>query len=161
MNEWAFLSSISGVSGPDGQQMQDNLPACDKGSQSMPSIHLYLSNTVKNPCRTTNWHSSVAHCDGTITGMDHWEHNPTRFSDPKPKRTTRSRRWLISGRMDQILPACLSVHILASEWLTQLISVACGFILCHSLTEWPVAVGGSRNNCVLGGGGGSDMLLLL
>lgn len=70
---------------PAGSRCRTTFPGCNNSFQSRLSIHPHLSNTVKNPCSRTNWHSSAVHCEETITGMDHWEDNPTSFSHPKAK----------------------------------------------------------------------------
>lgn len=120
----------------------------------MLSIHLYLSNTVKNPCRKTNWHSSVVHCDGNYhrNGSLGRQSNLILWSQTKKK--ARNGLWLIREQMDRTLPACR----LASEWLNL---VNFPRPVASSLSTSDGVAGFSRWLVMSGGGVHTYMLLLL
>lgn len=103
----------------------------------MRSIHLYLSNTVKNPCSKTNWHSPVVYCEEIVTGMDDWEDKPTRRSDPNPARSSGMDFDWSGDKWAGFPPACR----LASQWLNlvnfhrarpchSLMEYTCGYCCC-------------------------------
>lgn len=92
---------------PMGSRCRTASPTGDNDYfQFMLSIHLHLSNAVKNPCSKTNWHSSVAYCDETVTGIDCSEDNPTKFSHPKPKRRPGMDSDWSGNKWLQIVPVC-------------------------------------------------------
>lgn len=130
-----------------GSRCRTTSPPCNNSSLSMLSIHLYLSNTVKNPCRKTNWHSSVVHCDGNYhrNGSLGRQSNLILWSQTKKK--ARNGLWLIREQMDRTLPACR----LASEWLN-LVNFPRPVASSLSTSD---GVAGFSRWLVMSGGGGS------
>lgn len=137
-----------------GSRCRTTSPPCNNSSLSMLSIHLYLSNTVKNPCRKTNWHSSVVHCDGNYhrNGSLGRQSNLILWSQTKKK--ARNGLWLIREQMDRTLPACR----LASEWLNL---VNFPRPVASSLSTSDGVASFSRWLVMSGGGVHTYMLLLL